>query len=435
MEQFCARTLDAAKMLFILEHLDDCEDCCHFLQHTFRRQNNYAPIVIDLSPESWLRHEHLDYEWLIAYVDETMDSDEREMTENHLQLCRSCNEEVKEFIAWRRESEPELKVRYLPDDVIKSRRKDSSWLRWFRLPFKPRFAFGSLLALGAVIVLMHIFLRPNSGPPLKQQAAISPSVSVSLTPNNHQAALPPPIPTPRVANNKPPYAAGTKLEREPAAKLTHRRLDRKNIVAVNGLEEVPAELQRTVAEFLSAEKIERPIVLDDLAGDKSGLRGEGSSSIIKLLSPAGVVIAEGRPTFRWERAETAESYRIYVSDARGNKVADSGSLPPSESQWSPPLSLKRGEVYSWAVGAIVNGEEIISPSPSAPEVKFRVLSTAMAQSLDRVKQTTNSPLARGIVYAQAGMIAEAEREFQTLVNKNPDAPLPARLLRLVQSWR
>jgi len=33
------------------------------------------------------------------------------------------------------------------------------------------------------------------------------------------------------------------------------------------------------------------------------------------------------------------------------------------------------------------------------------------------------------------MLAEAEREFQVLVNDNPDSQIAANLLRTVQSWR
>jgi hypothetical protein len=33
------------------------------------------------------------------------------------------------------------------------------------------------------------------------------------------------------------------------------------------------------------------------------------------------------------------------------------------------------------------------------------------------------------------MIAEAEREFQKLADKNPNSPIARRLLNLIRSWR
>jgi hypothetical protein len=204
---------------------------------------------------------------------------------------------------------------------------------------------------------------------------------------------------------------------------------------LTGLERLPPELERAVKDFLSSEEIERPAALTGLEGNRSDLRGEGSQSSFKLLSPARIVISDDRPAFKWESLSGAESYRIYVSDSRSRKVADSGLLPRTETQWSSSLPLKRGEVYSWTVGVVVNGEEVVSPSASEPEVKFKVLSEEEVRELNLLKQITNSPLALGVFYAQAGMVAEAEREFQELADKNSNSPIARRLLNLIRSWR
>ena len=47
----------------------------------------------------------------------------------------------------------------------------------------------------------------------------------------------------------------------------------------------------------------------------------------------------------------------------------------------------------------------------------------------------NTHLALGVFYANVGMVVEAEREFQSLVNKNPRLEIAAELLRTVRSWR
>ncbi len=48
------------------------------------------------------------------------------------------------------------------------------------------------------------------------------------------------------------------------------------------------------------------------------------------------------------------------------------------------------------------------------------------------KKYGNSRLLLGILYADAGMLDEAEREFQALLKKNPGSALARKLLRKVQ---
>jgi hypothetical protein len=68
-------------------------------------------------------------------------------------------------------------------------------------------------------------------------------------------------------------------------------------------------------------------------------------------------------------------------------------------------------------------------------MKFKVLEAAKARQLRSLKSRANSHLALGVFYALEGILDEAEREFQLLVNDNPDSPIAAKLLRTVQSWR
>lgn len=451
MERFCARTLEVSKMAAIGEHLANCFECHQLFHETFQKRRNYAPVVIDLSPEKWLRDEHLDYEWLTAYVDSAMESDEREMTEIHLRLCRQCREEVEDFIAWRRKTEPELKVRYMPDDRASSREWILGWRDLLKVVRRPAYAFTILFAIGAAIMLVILFLNTAPNGHENQQANVSPSPSVlvSTTPIFNSNVSPSPVVTPTPQTRASPgtrvHPAGSKSETPititPTTKPTITLNDGNRLVAIDksgrltGLERLPPELERSVKDFLSSEKIERPVALTDLAGNKGDLRGEGNQSSFKLLSPARIVISDDRPAFKWESLSGAESYRVYVSDSRSRKVADSGLLSRTETRWLSSLPLKRGEVYSWTVGAVVNGEEIVSPSASEPEVKFTVLSEEEVRELNFLKQSTNSHLALGVFYAQAGMIAEAEREFQELANNNSNSPIARRLLNVIRSWR
>lgn len=438
-------------MAAIGDHLANCSECHRLFHETFQKRRNYAPVAIDLSSEKWLRDEHLDYEWLTAYIDDAMEEDEREMTEVHLKLCGRCRKEVEEFIVWRREIKSELKVRYIPDQQTNPLESFFGWWSWLKEVRSPAYALAILLVIGAAITLAMLFLKPGPNGQEKQQAKVSPSPSVlvSTTPIFNNNATPAlvvkPTPLIRESPGTQSHPAGSKKgtpnTTTPTTKPIISLNDGDHQVAIaksgrlTGLEKLPPTLTRSVKDFLSSEKIERPAALTDLAGNKSDLRGEGNQSSFKLLSPARIVISDDRPAFKWESLSGAESYRVYVSDSRSRKVADSGLLPRTETQWLSPLPLKRGEVYSWTVGAVVNGEEIVSPSASEPEVKFKVLSEKEVRGLNLLKQNTNSHLALGVYYAQAGMIAEAEREFQELAHNNSNSPVARRLLNIIQSWR
>jgi hypothetical protein len=47
----------------------------------------------------------------------------------------------------------------------------------------------------------------------------------------------------------------------------------------------------------------------------------------------------------------------------------------------------------------------------------------------------NSHLVMGLVYAEAGLISDAEREFRELVRKNPDSPIARNLLEKVKGQK
>lgn len=85
--------------------------------------------------------------------------------------------------------------------------------------------------------------------------------------------------------------------------------------------------------------------------------------------------------------------------------------------------------------AIVNGEEVSSPAATAPEMRFMALDEERMRELQLLKKRTKSHLALGAFYARAGMLAEAEREFQTYRSENPQSPLADKLIRQIQSWR
>jgi len=151
------------------------------------------------------------------------------------------------------------------------------------------------------------------------------------------------------------------------------------------------------------------------------------------LTPVRAVIIGSRPVFRWEERTGASSYRIYVLDSKGQVLVKS-EVPSTTREWKLTGRIDRGNIYSWVVVAIVDGKEIVSPGPAAPEVKFQVLSASNLQKLVQLRRT-RSHLALGVFYARVGLLAESERELEELVRLNPNVQVARQLLRSAQSIR
>ena len=152
------------------------------------------------------------------------------------------------------------------------------------------------------------------------------------------------------------------------------------------------------------------------------------------MYPIRRVVTEDRPTFKWESLSGATNYRVYVLDVNSDQVAQSEELSPTQTQWKAPTPLRRGQIFSWVVTAQVDGKEIVSPSASAPEVKFAILSSNDLNELNQLKKV-DSHLALGVFYAKVGLVTEAEREFQKLIQLNPQSALPRKLLQSVRNLR
>ena len=119
---------------------------------------------------------------------------------------------------------------------------------------------------------------------------------------------------------------------------------------------------------------------------------------------------------------------------RFNLVAASPQL--TENSWTAPQPLARGRVYGWQVKAIKEGQESKSPRPPAPQAKFRILDQAKANELAQAQRAyASSHLALGLLYAQAGLLEEAQQEFRALQKANPNSEIPRRLLENLRSPR
>jgi hypothetical protein len=201
---------------------------------------------------------------------------------------------------------------------------------------------------------------------------------------------------------------------------------------VSGLDEIPKNTRQEIGEALLAENIKVLATQTELGGGPIVLRGPDNRPTLRLRSPERTVIISDRPSFEWEKLAGATSYRVSIGDLKGHEIAKSEELAADQTRWTPPTSLKRGEIHVWEVEATIDGKKIVSPGRSAPQMKFKILSVSSAQELEQLKKA-RSHLALGVFYAREGMTAEAEHEFQTLVRDNPHSPVLKKLLKQIQS--
>jgi predicted anti-sigma-YlaC factor YlaD len=387
-EKFRARKLDAPEMVIVAAHLSDCDECRRLFQQIATQQMEPIPTSINLTPQFWFKDDHLEYEELIDLMENRLDVKEREIVNLHLSICDTCREDLRSFHEFVNQVERELQA----GDRVEEQTR-SSWWKWPAFDWK--WGYAALAAAGIIVFSMIVWRRSEISRPPKIGPSPAPSTIASSSPQPTATQSVPPLPSPSAIVNR-----------------------------------IPED------ESLIAADLKKPAVLDELYVVSSAQRGIGDDlSPFKLPSPTRAVIEEDRPTFRWERLEGATAYQVQLVASGSREFTSSERLSAETTQWAPSTPLKRGVVYKWMVTATVNGEEVSSPAVTASEMRFMALSEEQMRELQSLRKRTKSHLVLGAFYARAGMLAEAEREFQTYRNDNPQSPLADKLIRQVQSWR
>jgi hypothetical protein len=425
MERFSVRDLPQTELGNVANHLADCPNCQAAFVSFLQRQREGRGLSFTIAPEFWSRHEHLDYEQLVDLAHNKVETTDRELIDLHLNVCPTCKEDLRSFMAFREQITPEMSVPYTPQ-AQKLVRKGVFSVRWWQsLVWKPLYSAALILIGLAFVIGLALLLNRRAG---NQQVRHAPTPQMNSSGTPDFAASPSLSGSP----NELPIEKPNGLEATVALNDRIRKITVDKAGNVTGLDDVSEPTRDEIVKVLVSGKLDRPSILKELGNGDSALRGK-SSQPFKLIFPSRTVIVSDRPALRWEKAPGARSYRIYINDSTGHEVSKSEELSSEQSEWALPMSLKRGEIYTWTVVALVDGKEVISPGPSAPEMKFRVLSASDVQRLNQLKKT-DSHLVLGVFYARAGMILDAEREFQAFAKNNPRSPLAKTFLKEIQSW-
>jgi hypothetical protein len=415
--------LPADELVAAAVHTDSCQSCNRRFIEELKQQRGCAPFNFTLEPEFWFRHDHVDFDLLVELADKTLDQETEEIINIHLQACETCREDVRSFLTYREATAGEMNVSYGPTTYKPiNDLPGAHW--WQRLQTRPVYAVAAILLVAVAVFIGVIVLKRSSGTleannqHQNQGIAQNPGVS--------------PLPAPSVVSSplNGDDSAKVAILEDGGGKVTIDKNGR-----ITGLDEVSENGRQYVARAVLSEQLEPAEVLRRLSGEQSGLRGDDDGpQTLRLLYPVRRVVTEVRPVFRWKSLPGASSFQVYVLDANGNQVVQSEVLPSARTQWKAPAPLRRGQIFSWVVTALVDGNKIVSPPASAPEMNFAVLSTADLQELARLKKS-NSHLALGVFYAIAGLLDDAEREFQSLIKLNPDSELPRKLLQSLRRSR
>ena len=423
-EDYCRQQLRIEELLSVSDHLGECEAC--------RRQTEYAMNgdaaffalraeafgeAAEISSPSLVRA-HLTTEQTAGYVDRNLPGEELQMIGDHLTSCEPCALAVDDLRAFKEQITPYLEHEYHPAPVPAAtegwRHRAVAALSALFRP-SPRLALGAALTVLLVAVTgWLIWQTPREREP-EQAVITSPTPSPEIVP----APAPVPAPVPVVAQLN-----------DGEGQLTLDQAGR-----LSGVDDLPPAYQSMLKDALTARRIERSSNLKGLTRPPSSLMStDKPGSEFSVIEPVGVVLLTDRPTFRWSPMEGATGYVVEVYDSRFDPVTTSPQL--TSRSWAPPRSFSRGEVYAWQVRAIKDGQEFKSPSPPAPQARFRILDGAKANEIAKARRAyRSSHLTLGLLYAEAGLLKEAEQELRALQKANPGSEIARALLRQVQALR
>ncbi|HKG48473.1 MAG TPA: zf-HC2 domain-containing protein [Pyrinomonadaceae bacterium] len=418
-EDYSQNRLHAMELLAASDHLAECEVCRARIERGMNADTAFFGLHDEAFAGNGQASAHLTSGQMGEYVDKNLSGEEILFVTDHLSSCEQCALAVHDLRAFRNQIAPSLDREYGPTNVAPVVRE--SWRERFGSLFRvsPVPAFGG--AALAVLLLMFIGWIAWRAPEEEKREVVVVEPTPSVEPS--------PSAAPSVAVQREPVPVVAQLN-DGAGVLS---LDKDGKLA--GADNLPPSYQELVKKALMSQRIERPPQLQGLTRPPSSLMGANDQrQEFSVIQPAGSVLLSDRPKFRWSRLEGATGYVVEIYDDQFKLVTASPEL--TTVSWTTAQSLRRGRVYSWQVKAIKDGQETTVPRPPAPQAKFRVLEQAKANELARAKRAYGSShLTLGLLYAEAGLVREAEQEFRLLQRANPKSEIPSSLLRQVRSLR
>ena len=435
-EAFCSREASSLKLGYFARHLATCLKCRALYDDVAGKRSLAGGFTFDVSEASGLWNEHPQYEEKVAYANNTLDAEEREIVNDHLATCMACRKAFSAFATSRIKDGAELALRF------------PKFEREQREPLKQRdryrdFSRGPLLAIaGMVFVASGAFLIYRLSGTDRDRDVQAPervAVQAMSTPQPLLQSTPDSI-ADRNSNSRPAERSrtDTNLKQDLQDKQRQIATDSRQLSASSGLEGLPELTRSYVESILLSGDLAKPANLEPLEGSSGLLRSTQLKNVAVALSPRHEIIRDVRPEFRWSQIPGASSYQVSVADSEGRQVAQSPALGSGVRRWRASLALNRGDTYSWVITAMLDGRKASFPASSEPENRFSILNEDKLIELKRIELElgNGSPLALGIIYAREGLISSAEASFVEAAKRGTDERQKAlALLTKVRAWR
>lgn len=427
--RYRGRNMPPAELLAADGHLALC-DICHGRMIEWPALNEKVSSAARVFDEEVVGEiTHLTYEQLAALVDDQLGDIDREILKSHLDLCPPCETELNDLREVRSTMTTGAKVpkEHAPTGKSSLHERFMAFVTFRRLPAFSLLALTAVAALALLSFLISIPLRRENAEARARVAELERS-NDSL---KEQGAT---------VDGLQNELAGLRQENE----RLRRSAEAQALVALNdgggriildaqgnlsGIQ-TAAGYEQAVKDALRTERVTLPAALREVRSQSGTLMG-GTQTEFSVRTPVGIVIETDRPTFRWTSLDAGASYTVTVYDSNLIKVAESGPLMTTE--WTLLSTLARGRIYIWQVRATKEGQQVVAPSPAAGRAKFKVLEQSKVEQIALAKQSgTKSHLMMGLLYAEAGLLSEAEQEFNALRTANPDSSTARKLLQSVR---
>lgn len=415
-EDYVQQQLPAVELLAVSDHLGDCDLCRTRVEWALNGDAAFLALHEDAFSEDGNASAHLTTEQTADYVDKKVSGEVLQIANDHLTACEQCKLAVEDLRVFRNQIAPSLDREYGPTSAPAVVR--SGWREKLASIFKvgpvPAFGTAALAVLLLVTIGWFVWRAPSKK---EEEVVVAPTPITQPSPVTEPSSQPTPAALVAELND-----AGGVLSLDQEGKLS-------------GADNLPPAYQGLLRKALTSQSIERSPQLQGLTRPRSSLMGgNNKQGELYVLEPVGDVLLTNQPTFSWTAMEGPTSYVVEVYDDQFQLVAS--SLNITDSSWTSPVRLTRGKVYSWQVKASKEGQEITSPRPPAPQAKFRILDQAKASEIAKAKRAyASSHLTLALLYAEVGLLREAEQELRLLRRANPDSELVRNLLRQVQNLR
>jgi hypothetical protein len=388
LDEYRSRALAPAAFSSVHRHVATCPSCAAQCPDDLARDLEvlHTALLEEETPY------HLSPAEVTAYARGTANEIDLEIADSHLSDCATCRKEVQ---------------RHAPAEVKTFKPRRLSFINAWRV--------AAVVACAIIVIVLAIWLLRSKPAPRKEQ--VSNPVNTST-------------PAPDI---QPPAAVVPELAlvlNDGSRKVT---VDKQGTLA--GLERLPSSVQEKVRAALQTGRLEPSSALAQVAIEQSTLLGMSRGLPFPIIGPLGEVVRSERPTFRWHVSGGVQSYTVTVTDADLNVIATS---PPLKTpHWRISNPLKAGGIYSWQVTALKDdGTKITAPVLPAPQAKFKIIDRSISEMLQQAQRTyPDSHLTLAVLYAEAGLIDDAEQELRTLIRDNPRAGIAQKLLRQVQAMR